>query len=213
MASGGQAVLLGYPDEYMAGDREHHTTNKVKYSTVQYSTVQYREHHTTNKVGARQSAGCCYRDAAGGRPARLAGQPRRGHCGAAVRGVRPGAGAGDPGGGAPRPPAPGLRQDPLPLLLPAAGMLDPARQVTQHPAACYPGATITTDWSPAAGRVSEPRPWTPPPHPHQPQLPAVARLPGPGTGWTARTTGGRGTRTVTESSESSTSRAIIRLCL
>ena len=31
MAAGGrgQAVLLGYPDEYMAGDREHHTTNKV----------------------------------------------------------------------------------------------------------------------------------------------------------------------------------------
>ena len=41
MAAGGrgQAVLLGYPDEYMAGDREHHTTNKVQYSTVQYSTV------------------------------------------------------------------------------------------------------------------------------------------------------------------------------
>ena len=40
MAAGGrgQAVLLGYPDEYMAGDREHHTTNKVQYSTVQYST-------------------------------------------------------------------------------------------------------------------------------------------------------------------------------
>ena len=40
MASGGQAVLLGYPDEYMAGDREHHTTNKVQYSKVQYSTAQ-----------------------------------------------------------------------------------------------------------------------------------------------------------------------------
>ena len=34
-------MLLGYPDEYMAGDKEHHTTNKVQYSTVQYSTVQY----------------------------------------------------------------------------------------------------------------------------------------------------------------------------
>ena len=110
------------------------TTPPTRYSTVQYSTVQYREHHTTNKVGARQAAGCRNRDSSGWRPARLAGHPRRGHCGAAVRGVRPGAGAGDPGGGAPRPPAPGLRQDPLPLLLPAAGMLDPARQVTQLPA-------------------------------------------------------------------------------
>ena len=40
-------MLLGYPDEYMAGDREHHTTNKVQYSTVQYSTVQYSTGSTT----------------------------------------------------------------------------------------------------------------------------------------------------------------------